>query len=107
MSDSFASPWPVAHQAPLSIGFPKQEYWSGLPFPSPGDLTDPEIKPTPPDWQGDSLPLSHLGSPHITLYMYIHTIHIIQIIYTQIYNIPVIKQEVETLEAHHISLKDS
>ena len=45
MSDSFATPWTVAHQAPLSMGFPRQEHWSGLPFPSPGDLPDPGIKP--------------------------------------------------------------
>ena len=41
----FATPWTVACQAPLSVGFPRQEYWSGLPFPSPGDLPDPGIKP--------------------------------------------------------------
>jgi len=41
----FATQWTVAHQALLSMGFPRQEYWSGLPFPSPGDLPDPEIKP--------------------------------------------------------------
>ena len=41
----FATPWTVAHQAPLSMGFSRQEYWSGLPFPSPGDLPDPGIKP--------------------------------------------------------------
>ena len=40
----FATPWTVAHQAPLSMGFSRQEYWSGLPFPSPGDLPDPGIK---------------------------------------------------------------
>ena len=45
MSDSFATPWTVAHQAPLSMGFPRQEYWSGLPFPSPGDPPDPEMEP--------------------------------------------------------------
>ena len=39
------APWPVARQAPLSTGFPRQRYWSGLPVPSPGDLPDPEIKP--------------------------------------------------------------
>ena len=44
VSDSFVTPWTVAHQAPLSMGFPRQEYWSGLPFPSPGDLPDPGIK---------------------------------------------------------------
>ena len=45
MSDSSATPWIVAHQAPLSMGFPRQEYWSGLLFPSLGDLSDPGIKP--------------------------------------------------------------
>ena len=44
MSDS-VTPWTVAHQAPLSMGFSRQEYWSGLSFPSPGDLPDPGIKP--------------------------------------------------------------
>ena len=43
MSDYFGTPWPVACQAPLSMGFPRQEYWSGLPFPPPGDLPDPGI----------------------------------------------------------------
>ena len=41
----FVTPWTVAHQAPLSMGFSRQEYWSGLPFPSPGDLPDPGIEP--------------------------------------------------------------
>ena len=40
----FANPWTIAHQAPLSMGFSRQEHWSGLPFPSPGDLPDPGIK---------------------------------------------------------------
>ena len=40
-----ATPWTVAHQAPLSMGFSRQEYWSGLPFPTPGDLPDPGIEP--------------------------------------------------------------
>ena len=44
VSDSFATPWTVACQAPLSMGFSRQEYWSGLPFPSPGDLPNPGIK---------------------------------------------------------------
>ena len=46
MSDSYVTPWTAAHQAPLSMGFFRQEYWSGLPRPPPGDLTDPESKPT-------------------------------------------------------------
>ena len=43
--NSFATPWTVAHQAPLSMGFCRQEYWSGLPFPPPGTISDPGIKP--------------------------------------------------------------
>ena len=45
VSNSFLTPWTVARQAPLSMGFPRQEYWSGLPFPSPGDLSNPGVKP--------------------------------------------------------------
>ena len=44
----FVTPWTVARLAPLSMGFPRQEYWSGFPFPSPGDLPDPEIEPASP-----------------------------------------------------------
>ena len=61
----FVTLWTVAHQAPLSMGFSRQEYWSGLPFPPPGDLPDPGIEPTlpvAPALQADSLPLSHQGS---------------------------------------------
>ena len=53
----------MGHQTPVSMGFPRQEYWSGLPFPSPGDLPDPGIKPTSPALHADPLPLSHQGSP--------------------------------------------
>ena len=48
---------------PSVLGFPRQEYWSGLPFPSPGDLSNPGIKPASSAWQEDSSPLSHVGSP--------------------------------------------
>ena len=51
-----ATPWTVAFQAPLSMGFFRQENWSGLPFPSPGDLPDPGIKPRSPALLADSLP---------------------------------------------------
>ena len=47
----FATPWTVAQQAPLSMGFSRQEHWSGLPFPSPGDLPDPGIEPRSPALQ--------------------------------------------------------
>ena len=52
MSDSFATPWTVAYQAPLSMGFPRQEYWSGLPCPPPGDLPNPGVKPMSPPLAG-------------------------------------------------------
>ena len=52
----FATPWTVACQAPLSVGFSREEYWSGLPFLSPGDLPDPGIEPRSPTLQADSLP---------------------------------------------------
>ena len=54
----------TAHQAPLSMGFSRQEYWSGLPFPFPGDLPNPGMDPGSPALQVDSLPLSHQGSPY-------------------------------------------
>ena len=52
VSSSFATPWTVAHQAPLSVGFPRQEYCSGLPFPSPRDLPNPGIEPRSPALAG-------------------------------------------------------
>ena len=56
----FVTLWSVAHQAPLSLGFPRQEYWSGLPLPSTEDLPDSQIKHASPTLQVNSLPLSHL-----------------------------------------------
>ena len=53
---SFVTPSTIAHQAPPSMEFSKQEYWSGLPFPSPGDLPDPGIEPGSPVLQADALP---------------------------------------------------
>ena len=58
----FATIWTVTHQAPLSMGFSRQEYWSGLPCPPPGDLPNPGVKPVSLYWQADSLPLSPWGS---------------------------------------------
>ena len=69
MSHSFETPWTIALQTPLSMGFPKQEYWSGLPFSSLGDLPGPGIEPSSPALQVDSLPLSHPRSPYIHIYM--------------------------------------
>ena len=59
----FATPWTVACQAPLSMGYPRQEYWSGLPFPSPGDPPDAGIEPRSSALQADSFPLRHQGNP--------------------------------------------
>ena len=63
MSNSFVTPQTVAHQAPLSMGISQQKCWSGLPFPSPGDLLDSGMEPMSPALQADSLLLSHQGSP--------------------------------------------
>ena len=59
----FATPWTVAHQPPLSMEFSRQEYWSRLPFPSPGDLPDPEIELGSPALQADSLLSEPPGKP--------------------------------------------
>ena len=60
----FATAWTVAYQAPPSMGFSRQEYWSGLPFPSPGDLPNPGIKPRSPALQGDALTSEPPGKPN-------------------------------------------
>ena len=52
----FGTPWTVAHQPLWSMGFSRQEYWNGLPFPSPGDIPDPGIEPKSPALQADALP---------------------------------------------------
>ena len=59
----FATPWTVAHQAPPSMGFSRQESWSGLPFPSPGDLPDPGIEPRSPALEADALTSEPPGKP--------------------------------------------
>ena len=61
----FATPWTAACQAPLSMGFSRQEYWSGLPCSSSGYLSDPGIEPGPPALQANSLPSKPPGKPYI------------------------------------------
>ena len=61
----FVTPWTVAHQAPLSIGFPRQEYWSGYPCPPPRDLPNPGTEPGSPALQADSLPSEPPGNPSV------------------------------------------
>ena len=66
----FANPWTVAYQAPLSMGFSREEYWSGLPFPSPGDLPNPGIKPGSPTLWADAFPSEPPGKtpkPYVNL----------------------------------------
>ena len=58
------TPWTVAYQVPLPMTFFRQEYWSWLPFPSPGDLPDPEIEPRSPTLQADALTSEPPGKPH-------------------------------------------
>ena len=69
----FAAPWTVARQAPLSMGFSRQECWSGLLFPSPGDLPDPGTEPGSPALQADSLLTEPSGNPNV----YVHLLAII------------------------------
>ena len=63
LSRIFVTPWTVAYRAPWSMGLSRQEYWSGLPFLSPGDLPNPGIKPGSPALQTDTLPSEPLGKP--------------------------------------------
>ena len=63
----FATPWTVAYQAPLSMEFSRQEFWSGLPFPSPGDLPNPGIEPGSPALKADALPSEPPGKPQTAI----------------------------------------
>ena len=67
MSDSFATPWTLTRQAPLPMGIPRQEYWRGLPFPSPGDLPNPEIEPASPVLTGECFTTEHHGVKNLGL----------------------------------------
>ena len=83
LPNSFVTPWTLAHQAHPSLGFPRQEYWSGLPFYFPEYIPDPGIESRSAALLADSLPLSHQGS---ILYIctYIYTLRLISITYFQI-----------------------
>ena len=75
----FVTPWTVAYQAPWTMGFTRQEYWSGLPWPSPGDLPDPGIEPGSSALQPDTLPSEPPGKPWETyrlLFIYNRTLKI-------------------------------
>ena len=107
MSDS-AIPWTVASQVPLSMGFYRQEYWSGLPFPSPGDLSNPGIKPRSPALQAESLPSKPPGKCHM-YYMYInYTLHRVALIFPYTLYLPnyllVLMNSILSLRSGGISL---
>ena len=73
----FATPWTIAYQAAPSMGFSRQEYWSGLPFASPGDFPDPGIEPRSPTLQSDALPSEPPGNnivPASQLYSFLNII---------------------------------
>ena len=73
---TLVTPWTATCQAPLSMGFSGQEYWSGLPFPSPGDLPDPGIEPGSPVLQTYSLPTELQGSPVPSLSTKVHLVKV-------------------------------
>ena len=76
MSDSLRVPWTVAYQAPPSMGFSRQECWSGLPFPSPGDIPDPGIEPRSPALWADTLPSEPPGKPLQTYDLFIFELEV-------------------------------
>ena len=85
----FVTQWSIAYQAPRSMGFSRQEYWSGLPFPSPGDLPDPGIEPGSPALQTDALPSEPPGNTKVLLNLqcigvsnhHIYTLNLHEIMY--------------------------
>ena len=85
MSDSFATPWTVTCQTLVSVGFPRQEYWSGLPSPSPGDLPNLAIEPVSPPLAGVFFTTQLPGkSIHVCVYIYGDIYFYIHVIYIQI-----------------------
>ena len=82
----FATLWTVAHQAPLSMVFSRQEYWRGLPCPPPGDLPNEHGSPVAPALQADYLPLSHRGSPCSSRQVYLKaTLEVNQLLYLRVF----------------------
>ena len=79
MSNSFLTWWSVAHQAPLSMGFPRQEYWSGLPFHSPWDPSDPGMEPMSPALAGVFFTTVPPGKPHYMQYTIANRMSVLKI----------------------------
>ena len=80
----FETLWIVAHHAPLFLELPRQEYWSGWPSSTAGDLPDPRIEPALLHWQVDSLPLIHLGSPQLKSIRWYKCLKIYYILYIKL-----------------------
>ena len=81
------TPWTLAWQTPLSMGFSRQEYWSGLPFPSPGDLPDPGIEPRSPPLEADALTSEPPGKPRISIdaWIYLWAFCFVPLIYISVF----------------------
>ena len=71
----FETPWTLAYQALLSMGFSRQDYWSGLPFPSPGDLPNPGMETGSPAWQTDALLSEPPGKPNGAVCFWVNLQH--------------------------------
>ena len=93
MSYSFATPWTIAHQAPLSMVFPRQEYWSVLPFPSPRDLFNPGIEPVPPALASRLFTIEAPGKPYFIEVIYIKYIKYVYKYFYYIKEFPVMASE--------------
>ena len=110
LSDSFVISWTVAHQVSLPMELSRQEYWSGLLFPSPGDLPDSGIKPEHPfwllHWQADSLPLNHLGRPYMSLHV-IFSSHHLFCLYCPPPTLPTQEKKVEGTFLHDFAFSHS
>ena len=100
MSDS-VTPWSIARQASLSMGFPRQEYWSGLVFPSPGDLPHPGIKPTSPAWVTWESHLSSIIYVHTHTHTHTHTLIICHLYVLSFIYLPIVYPYLSSL--HHLS----
>ena len=81
------TPWTLAWQTPLSMGFSRQEYWSGLPFPSPGDLPNPGIEPRSPALEADALTSEPPGKPRISIdaWIYLWAFCFVPLIYISVF----------------------
>ena len=101
----FATPWTITYQTPLSMGFSKQEYWSGFPFLSPGDLPDPGIKPRSPALQADALPSEPPGKPkNVQITVQLHSFHILARLCSKSFKLCFSSTWTENFQMHNLHL---